>query len=68
MYSEYSGSPGWGDRLADIEAGYKRRIKELEAEIDRERRSGQKAVKRILGIRQDARVSIDQYGFVEVAP
>ena len=64
MYSEYSGSPGWGDRLAEIEAGYKKKLADAEREFDKYREASETAVRRALKIHPEDRVVIDKDGFV----
>lgn len=57
-------SPPASDRLADIEAGWKRKMKELQAEFDGYRATSEKAIKRALHRPPGDSVSIDANGNV----
>ena len=57
-------SPPAGDRIADIERGWKEKVARVETEAERYRANAETAIKRALRQRDDANVSIGEYGEV----
>lgn len=57
-------SPPWSDRMGDIEAELKARLKRLQAEFDAYRNNAETAVKQALRQYDDAQVTIGERGEV----
>ena len=57
-------SPPPSERLSEIEDGWKKKLKELQAEFDAYRNNAETAVKRALRVHRDNNVSIEPHGGV----
>lgn len=55
-------SPPPSDRINDIEREWRKKVKDLEDELERYRGYAEKAVVRAAGLPSYAKVTIDQYG------
>ena len=64
-YSQAFHDPGWGERMSDIEDGYRRKIKELEEQVLDAHNRGELCAKRLLGLWPDEQLSIDKHGHIE---
>lgn len=57
-------SPPWSDRMSEIEAEWKAKLKTLQAELDAYKENAETAVKQALHVHRDDQVSIGEYGEV----
>lgn len=57
-------SPPPSDRISDIEDGWKRKLKALQAEFDAYRHNAETAVKQALRVDRDSQVTIGKHGEV----
>jgi translation elongation factor EF-Tu-like GTPase len=57
-------SPPPSERLTEIEDGWKKKVKDLQRELDDYKSNAETAVKRALKLRRDDHVSIDSHGSV----
>jgi translation elongation factor EF-Tu-like GTPase len=57
-------SPPPSERLTEIEDGWKKKVKDLQRELDDYKSNAETAVKRALKLRRDDHVSIDSRGYV----
>jgi hypothetical protein len=57
-------SPPWSDRMGDIEAEWKAKLKRLQAEFDAYKGHAETAVKQALRVHRDDHVTIEPHGEV----